>query len=1733
MRFAGEREGVDEETGAEYIEFLKSPFWEQRLNRYTQEMLNRYGRFTTPPEVLLIAQTARDLLVAQYGYKPKEALRAVLHHMSLPLRTKVEGRAGQNLRRKNLALYQDAQMALEHARRIVSDNPFYERRLEQQFGMPIRDSNWRAILRMRTARDLLQMHHDFMRGEYAKSGRVLPKLTKRQATHAVLAAEGWPVKTDIGAARRTKWQKQMERLFSTATSVKDIERLRRRIYQHEDITDPEVLSVLASAEYYFRQARTEDFAQRGYSWIEAERARLMKSVPRRDRTEGDEQLLEDLENAAVIARKHDPSVNGEVGAVQVTQKPSRKLTATQRARLFNELDRLPWDSTMKNSIEWCDELPDARCTIFTAREGKKPLGWAQLQEFTRRGTGYLDTYVRPSARKKGVGSKLVERALEHARARGMATVKAVGTSGGLPLYSKHGFEGDPLMEYTIAGSGDRPLTLEEQRTNVLARIAQTLASDHPSKTKLVELQQQLHALHSAIESRQGGTYEQVKEWRRDPLIDPESWTRSETQDAAFVSAWARRGETAILSQIAQVSALPLKRKNHEIRLLQKALARVRAPKIGAAPMPFDQAMYKPSIIGADELAQHIQKKLPPGVSLSMHLTREGEDVVARCCAVARGKPHVFTLRVNTKGARDALASLGKEGVLAALDNPAAVGSIWDAVKSIASPVVKVAEGAVDVVKDIASNPIVQIAIPPAAIAVHTIDKATGGSGVITGPAGTAIDLGTAVAMGAAGGVTGALGTQLTGVVNNVTKQILGKVAEAMPTGVAAINVAANALDTVKKGDLVKLGAQALSGSLDVSTIAELGNLAKGSRDLLAVALTADFKTVLNNRAAADELGGAGPGYMVARAREAWNASDVGKSTNAAAKAAMAAAAKKPTPALIDAAFAAISASVSAGIVHSNASISAMAEDAKSRGIPASAVNDAAAQAAVGFASILRAWQDKQRQAVIDSAEAGSGNLALTDYKAVLSNKEMMNANYGGGTGAMIAIARDAWAKDSSAKKKRDVWSTQIATAIKTSTNADVQKAFQGLSDYNKYYTDFMGSKMAAQAKAAKAQAPASDTKAGAPAIDKNLAEAVLLVSDDMAAWVWAQRMKIIDAAERASLALAFNDYKAVLGNKEMVNADYGGGSGALAATPRNAWAGNAEAKAKRDGWNQAIAKAKSSPTAENLDQALQAIAEYTAYYVPFILKAMKKQADAAIAQAPKQDQQGIRDNLSRASQAVADDMSNWGYQTKIAIFDNAAKVASTMTSLAQNPPKAQALIDTVKTADAVKDAFQNIVDQARDGNKEAELNAKILARTAQMQDEIAKVIQTAEGGTPGVVVTQSGDVLCSPSGKWIRDQSAPKSQILYRGAADLPLEGHFSPVSGVGASNWRRVKRPYEPGVTPLKRQLNDCKENYDDLLSRVEDFAARLGISLQEVEPYIDVSGKPALRKRRSKDTLTVEELARLKEEAALLRKLHQLRSQISGASPDPAAVAEARSVLEQLRSAGLVAYDPTSVAGDGMMGAIEHSNGIGCVLDGIEGSPGSRYGSDPVTDARLRRAHMNIQRAYHHLNLPSSVSPRTQALLNAAMAKVHSRTATSRLNHIAGDAMAYYSNDIPPELQENDSPSADILMGLPAYTLTRKGLPAHVVKRRFLAALENMTPKVRRRVLTRLNQLAHARVSGGLTTPSLIGQQPTLIGDWPNANPEGVHGPMYPVRYPAINGNALRAVSIGCSQVAGPLTP
>lgn len=126
-------------------------------------------------------------------------------------------------------------------------------------------------------------------------------------------------------------------------------------------------------------------------------------------------------------------------------------------------------------------------------------------------------------------------------------------------------------------------------------------------------------------------------------------------------------------------------------------------------------------------------------------TREGDDIVTRCCVVTQGDLFPIEVRVNLPALVAQARALG----LIQDASVAGFGSfLKKAVKSITHN--KIVKAVTGTVKKVVSNPVVQLANPIAAIAIHTTAKAATGRGTIKGAAGRVVDAGTAVATAAAG-----------------------------------------------------------------------------------------------------------------------------------------------------------------------------------------------------------------------------------------------------------------------------------------------------------------------------------------------------------------------------------------------------------------------------------------------------------------------------------------------------------------------------------------------------------------------------------------------------------------------------------------------------------------------------------------------------------------------------------------------------------------------------------------------------------------------------------------------------------------------------------------------------------------------------------------------------------------------------------------------------------------------
>lgn len=110
-----------------------------------------------------------------------------------------------------------------------------------------------------------------------------------------------------------------------------------------------------------------------------------------------------------------------------------------RRRVFIEEQGVP------EALEW--EARDDRCDWFTASVGDRVVGIARLTPEGQIGR----MAVLPAWRGRGLGSALVQRVVEHARAKGLRTVWLHAQVHALPFYARLGFraEGEVFMEAGI------------------------------------------------------------------------------------------------------------------------------------------------------------------------------------------------------------------------------------------------------------------------------------------------------------------------------------------------------------------------------------------------------------------------------------------------------------------------------------------------------------------------------------------------------------------------------------------------------------------------------------------------------------------------------------------------------------------------------------------------------------------------------------------------------------------------------------------------------------------------------------------------------------------------------------------------------------------------------------------------------------------------------------------------------------------------------------------------------------------------------------------------------------------------------------------------------------------------------------------------------------------------------------------------------------------------------------
>lgn len=248
------------------------------------------------------------------------------------------------------------------------------------------------------------------------------------------------------------------------------------------------------------------------------------------------------------------------------------------------------------------------------------------------------------------------------------------------------------------------------------------------------------------------------------------------------------------------------------------------------------------------LEQAAKKKLPrtriagdAPLWIRAVVTREGDDLVTKCCIVADADVHPFEVRVNMRHLASAVRKMMAEGKLPAGLAADKVGGFGSFLGKVGRAIThnKVTKAVGKVVKKVVSNPIVQIANPMAAITAHTIIKAATGSGVIRGPAGKLVDLGAAVAAPAGlAHVTpqaiGALGLGAKTIMATKMAGTISAVAKDAQRAVALGNQAAAALKTGKITAAVAkpLVQRALAVKATVSKVAPaLSTKAKISKDV--------------------------------------------------------------------------------------------------------------------------------------------------------------------------------------------------------------------------------------------------------------------------------------------------------------------------------------------------------------------------------------------------------------------------------------------------------------------------------------------------------------------------------------------------------------------------------------------------------------------------------------------------------------------------------------------------------------------------------------------------------------------------------------------------------------------------------------------------------------------------------------------------------------------------------------
>lgn len=435
---------------------------------------------------------------------------------------------------------------------------------------------------------------------------------------------------------------------------------------------------------------------------------------------------------------------------------------------------------------------------------------------------------------------------------------------------------------------------------------------------------------------------------------------------------------------------------------------------------------------------------------------------------------------------------------------------------------------------------------------------------------------------------------------------------------------------------------------------------------------------------------------------------------------------------------------------------------------------------------------------------------------------------------------------------------------------------------------------------------------------------------------------------------------------------------------------------------------------------------------------MQSQAGKMIATAAQQAQKTVAQGKALAAQVK---LGKLPIRTALPLIRKAVAVRTNVAKLA---PK---LMANAAMSKKVKAAISNVASKAKAGSPEARQAATAIVAAARMTDKISAAQQAAAGGNAGFVVTAQGKIRRAPKGKFVRSAALPEIETLYRGAKEAPLRGSFTAVGGgAGWQVGRRAGGAERPTLVPSEYRKLEA-EVYRAL---VDDAYQRDTLPApppsRRAGRQAGVGGHPAWGGDRDPGD-------------EMDGPFYPVRYQDPSAWPH---------VVDDLSHHG----QPVTAYEHAIAGNVRNLQGfVAGKSHGWRGAPGT------TAAARDRaKALLELARARHHLK------------------KVRERGAKvgNDMAHLMVGAQFMVGEDVglPPEMdQSNDGgmPSGALhpeivgcgerVAGFPSYLFTRKGLHPAVVKRRFVAALKAMPPKMRRRVVARLRTAAlRSRVSGAI---------------------------------------------------------